>query len=172
MPLGRAKCKACGIEVTAEMETDIKCSKCGRIFQIPNEPRYFLKSRLANHSISTLAPRINIEMHSLFLSQEAEEEAIKPYARQGKRVPKPFTFISLSSEQEPEIIEEQAGAWVLIDMPGHESLRDVEYVFDGISLSIGSMKFSFKREFHILDGKAENVNLKNGIFSFFIRKEQ
>lgn len=136
---GRAQCKACGKRIEAEVEKDIRCRGCGRIFQIPNSPQYVIEgvSSSSPHRsippITSTGPNRSSRVSTLGLhtqngspiqnpSLRADNEwqkSLQPVSRKNKEVTARPAINIFPQRSEGSIEETGEQVMVAVEFPGH-----------------------------------------------------
>ncbi|MDD4990412.1 MAG: hypothetical protein PHW31_03825 [Candidatus Pacebacteria bacterium] len=133
--------------VVAEVETDVTCPKCGRVFQIPNAPQYtraFLHS-VRSTSVARLGFRFGIErLFNTVLDEGTEEtqwripEPINVNDRETPKIRAPEELL-FPEHGEPYASQEENWYWVIAEYSGHSSLDQIQRIVIGETLAIESL---------------------------------
>lgn len=94
--IGRACCRECGGIVIGEVEKDIRCPKCGRVFQIPNQLQY----------TAPAARLLGLSRHQASIAKETEQ-------------------LPLEHHLEVEIHEYDGSVLIVAEFPGHRRIGEI-----------------------------------------------
>lgn len=183
---GRARCKVCGKLVAAEVEKNIQCPNCGRVFRIPNSPRYTAGANNVNPHRSV--PPITSTGLTRGLRVSTLDRHIRSPSRQEDDWQVPVQIVSrkrkgatqrpkipLFPEQgEPDVIEEKDGVWVIVEFPRHKNIEEIQWRRQGNKLVLKSAILScpYQNEILLPEGakKPFKVQFLNGILEMQFEK--
>lgn len=137
MPKGKAKCKECGRLVIEKVEKDIKCSGCGRIFQIPNEPQY--TNPIRNHSLARLGLGLGLidlldtEYPQYSTNISGKWEALQEVTHQNFQV----RLSSFPKRNDPVLLRKKDELKVIVEFYSHK-LSDIGITVDDDNLILQS----------------------------------
>lgn len=123
MTRGRAKCKKCGTLVVGEVERDLECPGCQRIFQIPDAPQY--TRPLRGHTLARLS------LNSGVLSIESSEYSGEMSSKwELPKAPRPRDFritrsLSFPERNDPVLWQEEGVLKLIVEFYNHK-LGDIE----------------------------------------------
>lgn len=126
MTIGRAACKDCLTITESEVETDVKCSGCGRVFRIPNAPQYTQPVRLRSRSLASLGSQLGIKDLFGDTSTPDSKKTIWEMPKISKQERSPKIQLPLFPEREKaDVFEEDSWLWVIAQYPLHSSLEQI-----------------------------------------------
>jgi len=133
MPIGRASCKECGTSVEHEVEEDVECQGCGRVFQIPNSKEY-LPNPLRNHSLAKFSFGMGLDIRALNTQKTSGKNR-----QYGGIIEKCQTISAPAFPEhgEPDVMHEGDWLRVLICFQGH-SADDISIAVVNTTLVIES----------------------------------
>lgn len=170
MPIGRARCKECNTLVEHEVEEDVECPGCGRVFQIPNAPQYVKPAaRFRNRSISSIPFNLNIILGNVAGHREETNnwQVTKP---QKQRIPN-VSVSPFPEESEPEIMEDEGKILVVVEFPAH-NISEIGWDITDDVLTLTSTRYTgYTNTIQLPANKGHtSVELRNGIFSMELKK--
>ncbi|MEK7103857.1 MAG: hypothetical protein AAB842_00470 [Patescibacteria group bacterium] len=180
--IGRATCRECGATVVAEVEEDVECLECGRVFQIPNLPQYtqaFLHS-MRSTSVARLGVGLGINRLLNTIPSESAEEThcweIPKAARQKthqQKIQVPL-FPVFPEREEAQMFQEEKWLWVIAEYPGHNKIEQIRIDVRGKTLVLQST-LSLCPYKDTIEGLGLFINifernLRNGILEIKLKK--
>jgi len=177
--IGRAACKECGTIIEEEVEKNIECPGCSRIFQIPNAPQYTQQASLSSirsRSVARLGGGLGINrLFNTTLGESAEGARweIPKASRQKTRSPKIQVPI-FPERGEAQIFLEENWLWVIAEYYGHSSLDQIQRIVANQTLTIKSiLPLCFYKD--IIEGlgaftKIFEENIRNGILEIKLKE--
>lgn len=182
--IGRARCRECLATFEAEVEKDVECPGCGRIFQIPNTPQYTQQASLRSirsRSVARLGVGLGINrlLNTTPQSENAEEThcweipkaCMQKTRRQKIQVP---LFPVFPERGEAQILIEENWLWVIAEYPGHPSLDKIQRIVANQTLTLKSiLPLCFYED--IIEGlgaftKIFEENIRNGILEIKLKE--
>lgn len=140
--IGKAACKECGTIVEEEVEKDIECPGCGRIFQIPNMPQYTQAFLSPIRSKSVARSGIGLGINKLFNaapSEDAKEARWEMPKTARQKTRRQEIQVPLFPERgEAQIFLEESWLWVIAEYPGHNKIEQIQIIVRGKTLILQS----------------------------------
>lgn len=134
MPIGRASCKECGTLVEHEVEKDVECTECGRVFQIPNS-REYLTNPLRNHSLSRISSEVGLDIRPI----NTEGDGRNSWQYHGTtRTRQIVSVVVFPKRDEAEVFQENDRVEVVAEYPGHDDINQISASVVGETLLLKS----------------------------------
>lgn len=182
---GRAKCKQCGKIVRAKVEKDIECPRCGRIFRIPNDSRYIIKTETASPYSSIPSITSTGKTRSSRVST-LDRFTQDPTRREGDWHPQPIrqkrrkrtadipAMIIFPEDRLQQVIEDKNFIWIIIEFPQHQSLEEIVWRISEQLLILESTKplCAYQNEIALPVWAKEpsRINFNNGFLEMMFEK--